>query len=84
MPALVRNAKSEKRRVKPKKRVAKYPAIPSLFFAFRDRFRVFHNECIANLRAYLFFSQFQVFVPAKVFTYWDLNLYQSALPSIHL
>ncbi len=40
--------KSEKRGVNCEKSDAKYPAIHFSFFAFRDRFRIFYDKCIAG------------------------------------
>ncbi len=46
---MLQNAKSEKRVVKREKSDVKYLALHFSFFAFRDRFRIFCNKCIAGL-----------------------------------
>ncbi len=45
--------KKRKNRMKHEKSDAKYPAVDFLFFAFRDRFCVFCDKCIASLRIFI-------------------------------
>ncbi len=59
---MLRNAKSEKRSAKCEKSDVKYPAIYFSFFAFRDRFRVFCDKCIASLKNYMLMRKLTIAV----------------------